>query len=320
MDLLKKVMACLLLIAMGAGLIGCGQGETAGEKKEQKAVRAITIGVMPDVESIPFILAEKNGYFDEEGVKVKLVHFKSAKDRDSALQGGQLDGVVTDVLAVAFANEGGIPLKMVSRNDGNISLLAGKNTGIKSIADLRGRSIGLSTNTIMEYTLDRMLEAGGINPSKVKKIAIPPIPARFEMLESGKIDAAIMPEPFASLAVKNGARVLNSTDLMGNKAGAIAFTAEVLAKNPEEIRAVMKAYNRAVGFIKSQSAENYMDFVVQKQDFPAEVKNTLQLPDYKKAVLPEPRIVEDVLKWMKERKLINKDYEYKDLVYDGAVR
>lgn len=318
--MLKKALVWLLILAVGAGLTGCGQGEKAGEKKEQKAARTITIGVMPDVESIPFILADKNGYFAEEGVRVKLVHFKSAKDRDSALQGGQLDGVVTDVLAVVFANEGGIPLKMVSRNDGNISLLAGKDTGIKSAADLREKSIGLSTNTIMEYTLDRMLESGGVTPSKVKKMAIPPIPARFEMLESGKIDAAIMPEPFASLAVKKGARVLCSTDQMGNKAGAIAFTGEVLEKNPEEIRAVMKAYNRAVDFIKSEPPANYMDYVIQKQGFPAGVKDVLHLPGYKKASLPESRIVEDVLKWMKDRGLITRDYGYNDLVYSGAVR
>ena len=113
---------------------------------------------MPDVESVPFIMAEKNGYFEEEGVKVKILHFKSAKDRDSALQSGQLDGVITDVVAVVFSNEGGTDLKIISKNDGNIEMMAGKDSGINTIAELKGKSIGLSTNTIMEYTVDKMLE------------------------------------------------------------------------------------------------------------------------------------------------------------------
>ena len=104
---------------------------------------------MPDVESVPFIIAEKNGYFTKEGVKVKIEHFTSARDRDSALQSGQLDGVMTDVLAVVFANEGGINLKIISKNDGNIELMAGKDSGITDLAGLKGRTVGLSTNTIM---------------------------------------------------------------------------------------------------------------------------------------------------------------------------
>ena len=118
---------------------------------------------MPDVESIPFIMAQKNGYFKEQGVEVKILHFKSAKDRDSALQSGQLDGVITDVLAVVFSNEGGTNLKIISKNDGDIKLITGKDSGIDSMAALRGRSIGLSSNTIMEYTVDKMLEPADSN-------------------------------------------------------------------------------------------------------------------------------------------------------------
>jgi NitT/TauT family transport system substrate-binding protein len=104
---------------------------------------------MPDVESIPFLIAQKNGYFEQEGVKVNIEHFTSAKDRDSALQSGKLDGVITDVVAVLFANEGGINLRIIAKNEGNVSLMGGKDAGINAVAGLKGKDIGLSTNTIM---------------------------------------------------------------------------------------------------------------------------------------------------------------------------
>jgi len=311
----KKILVYLLIAISTISLIGCNKQQPAAVP-----AKTITIGVMPDVESIPFIIADKNGYFTKEGVQVKIVPFKSAKDRDSALQSGQLDGVITDILAVVFANEGGINLKICSKNDGNIELMAGKDSGINSIADLKGKNIGLSANTIMEYSTDRMLEAGQIKPEDVKKAAIPQMPTRLEMLQGAKVDAAILPEPLAGLAVKNGARVLNSTDSMKNKAGAIAFTAQSLQDNPAEIKAVFKAYNDAVDYMQKEPLANYVDYIIQTQGFPAEIKDSFKLPQYSKAELPSEAIFNDVVKWLKDKNLIKGNYEYKALVDDQVLR
>lgn len=312
---MKKLLIGLLIVICGVSLIGCSK-----EKPATVPVKTITIGVMPDVESIPFIMADKNGYFAKEGVQVKLIPFKSAKDRDSALQSGQLDGEISDILAVVFANEGGIPLKICAKTDGNIELLAGKDSGINSAADLKGKNIGLSTNTIMEYTVDKMLEAGQVKPEEVKKANVPQLPTRLEMLQGAKVDAAILPEPLAGLGVKNGARVLNSTDSMANKAGAIAFTAQILQSNPNEIKAVFRAYNDAVDYMQNEPLANYVDYIIQTQGFPAEIKDSFKLPQYTKAQLPSEAIFNDVVKWLKDKSLIKGTYEYKDLVDDQVLR
>jgi NitT/TauT family transport system substrate-binding protein len=311
----KKVLVYLLIVISAMSMIGCGKQQPAAVP-----AKTITIGIMPDVESIPFLLADKNGYFAKEGVQVKIVPFKSAKDRDSALQSGQLDGMVSDILAVVFASEGGINLKICAKTEGNIQLLGGKDSGIKSIADLKGKNIGLSTNTIMEYSTDRMLEAGNINSADVKKVAIPQIPTRLEMLQGGKVDAAIMVEPYAGLGIKNGATVLNSTDNMKNKPGAITFTAQSLKDNPNEIKAVFKAYNDSVEYMKTEPLANYIDYIIQAQGFPAEIKDSLKLPQYSKAELPSEAIFNDVVKWLKDKNLIKGSYQYKDLVDDQVLR
>jgi len=311
----KKLLICFLIIVTSLVFIGCSKEKSASVPK-----KTITIGVMPDVESIPFIIAEKNGYFTKEGVQVKIEHFSSAKDRDSALQSGKLDGVITDILAVVFANEGGINLRIISKNDGNIELMSGKASGITSIKDLKGKSVAMSTNTIMEYSADKMLESGQLKPEDIKKIAVPPLPTRLEMLQGAKVDAAILPEPLAGLAIKNGAKVLNSTDQMANKAGAIAFTAKSLEENPNEIKAVFKAYNSAVEYLNKEPQSSYIDFVIQSQGFPAEIKDSIKLPKYAKAELPSEKIFNDVVKWLKDKNLIKGNYEYKALVDDKVLR
>ncbi|MGE5380205.1 MAG: ABC transporter substrate-binding protein [Methylocystaceae bacterium] len=316
---MKKTIVFLLLLSFIFSVVGCSKTKEATQQKKSSS-KTITIGVMPDVESVPFVIADKEGYFKKEGVNVKIVHFKSAKDRDSALQSGQLDGVITDVLAVVFANEGGIGLKMISRNDGDIKLMAGKSSGIADIKSLQGKSIGISTNTIMEYTLDTMLEAGGLKPEQVKKVAIPPLPTRFEMLQGGKIDAAILPDPLAGLAVTKGATVLIDTDKMASKAGAIAFTTKSLQVNKKEIKAVFRAYNDAVKYLQGKPKAEDIDYIIQAQGFPAEVKASMQLPAYKEAALPDPNIVNNVIQWMQAKSLIKGSYEYKNLVDDEILR
>ncbi len=312
---MKKILVYWLIILSSLALVGCSQ-----EKTPPAPEKTITIGVMPDVESIPFIIAEKNGYFKNQGVQVKIEHFNSAKDRDSALQSGKLDGVITDFLAVIFANEGGINLKIVSKNDGNIELMAGKTSGINSIQEIKGKSVGLSTNTIMEYTADRMLESAQIKPEEIKKMAIPPLPTRLEMLQGAKIDTAILPEPLAGLAIKNGAKVLSSTDQLGNKAGAIAFTAKSLQENRDQIKAVFRAYNDAVVYLQKEPTASDIDFIIRAQSFPAELKDTLKLPQYTKAELPNEKVFNDVVQWLKAKALIKGSYEYKALVDENVLR
>lgn len=318
---MKKLLAGLLIIILGLVVSGCGLFNVSSPAKTTPvSQKIVTIGVMPDVESIPFIIADKNGYFTKEGVQVKIVHFNSAKDRDSALQSGQLDGVITDILAVVFANEGGINLKICTKTDGNIELMAGNTTGIKTASALKGKSIGLSSNTIMEYTVDKMLTAAGLKPEDVKKIAIPQLPTRLEMLQGGKVEAAILPEPLAGLAVKNGAQVLASTDAMGNKAGAIAFTAKSLSENTAEIKAVFRAYNDAVEYLAQEPPASYIDFIIQSQGFPADIKDSIKLPNYTKATLPNEAIFNDVVKWLKDKSLIKGNYEYKALIDEQVLR
>ncbi|MBF1706100.1 MAG: ABC transporter substrate-binding protein, partial [Selenomonas sp.] len=103
---MRKILACLFCLTL---LLVGGCGSPVQEKSEP--LPKLTIGLMPDTDSIPFIIAAERGYFAEEGVEVELQPFKSAMDRDAALQSGNLDGAVSDLLAVIFARSGGFDVR-----------------------------------------------------------------------------------------------------------------------------------------------------------------------------------------------------------------
>lgn len=309
---MKKILSLISAFIIIVSFSSCSFGK--------KTLQELNIGVLPDVDSIPLIIAQQQGYFEKEGIKVNIQHFKSAKDRDSAFQAGKLDGAVSDVLAAAFAKEGGFNVKITSMTNGSYKLLINKNAGISKIEDLKGKSIAISKNTIIEYSCDMMLKEADISSDNVKKTVIPEIPVRLEMLQNGKIDSAVLPDPLATVAVKNGAVLLNSTDKLNINPGVLIFTANSIKSKEREIKAFYSAYNKAVEFLQKQPVESYIDVLIKESGFPEDVKGSITLPKYTKATLPSEKDVADVIAWLNNKQLIKNEYKFDELIDGNFVR
>lgn len=302
--LLAAVLSVLFLLAAG-----CGTGTQPKDTKLSK----LTIGLMPDTDSIPFIIAAERGYFAEEGVEVELVPFKSAMERDAALQSGNLDGAISDLLAVIFARSGGFALHATSYTDGNYNLVASGNTGISTATDLHGKEIAISRNTIIEYVTDEILAVNGLNEREVSKVVIPQIPVRLEMLQSGNLAAAVLPEPMASVAVASGSRYVTGSGDLGINPGVIVFSDASIQEKAASVRAMYRAYNKAVEYLNHTPRAEYIDLVMEKSGFPAPARDALELKPYRPAGLPAEKDVEEAVHWVKSKDLAG-DYRYDDLV------
>ena len=275
---MRKVFAILAAVMLIAVAAGCGSTNQTSESSQGKKLQPLTIGVMPDTDSIPFIIAQEKGYFAEEGLDVTVQQFKSAMDRDSALQSGNLDGDISDLLAVAFAEAGGFDVRVTSFTDGNYRLVASQASGINTVPNLAGQDVAVSKNTIIDYVTDRILAQEHMTPDSINKVIIPQIPTRLEMLQNGKLAAATLPEPMASIAVHNGCTLITDSESMG--------------------------INR----------EEYIDLVIEKSGFPDAAKEALQLPKYHHADMPKQSDVDECMNWLHEKGLIDKAYSYDDIV------
>lgn len=277
-----------------------------------KPSNELKIGVLPDVDSIPIIVAKHNGYFEDEGVTIGVERFSSAMERDSALQSGAIDGAVSDMLASAFFEEGGFSVKITSMTNGSYKLLARE--GIRDVKELAGGSVAISSNTIIEYATDSMLKENGLSPEDAVKTAIPKIPVRLEMLRGGQVDAATLPEPLASSAVKAGAIVLDSTDRLGINPGVILFSAAEADAKSDGIKGFYRAYDRAVQYLQTADISDYIDVLIDEAGFPEDVKGVITLPEYSAAVLPSEQDFNGVMDWLSSKGLIKNEYSYGDLV------
>ncbi len=298
---------CLLCFSMVLNA-GCGT-----QQSDVKEMQKLTIGLMPDTDSVPFLIAEEKGYFKEEGLEVELQQYKSAMDRDSALQSGNLDGAVSDMLAAAFAKSGGFDVKATSFTDGRYSLLAGTGESAASVRELAGKDVGISKNTIMEYVTDQILEREGMPEDSINKVVVPQIPTRLEMLQNGKLSAATLPEPMATIAASNGCKYILSSEELGINPGIMLFTTAAINDKAAEIKAMYRAYNKAVNYLNSSNREEYIDFVVKKGGFPPVAKDALQLPKYHEAALPKKKDVLDCVSWLNRKGLVKDTYTYEDM-------
>ena len=309
---MKKIFFLSMLILTLALAAGCGNSND----KTKKDLQPITIGLMPDTDSLPFIIAKEKGYFAEEGIEVNIQQYKSAMDRDSALQSGNLDGAVSDMLAVAFAKAGGFDVKVTSFTDGSYKLIASKDAGINNVKALAGKDVAVSRNTIIEYVTDQILAKEGMDSESINKVIIPQIPTRLEMLQNGKLAAATLPEPMASIAVSNGCTYVTGSDELGINPGVIMFTAKTVDNKTAEIAAMYRAYNKAVDYLNNTSRDEYIDLVVEKGGFPPAAKEALKLPEYHKAALPKESDVTDCIKWLNNKGLVKEHFSYQDIVVD----
>lgn len=311
---LPGALAAVLALGMLAPLVSCSN----------RGSGTLKVGLMPAVNSIPLLVAEEAGYFEDEGVEVELVMFSAQLYREAALQGGEIDGTVSDMINAIGELESGLAIRVTSLSDGRFSLLTAPDSPIRSFEDWRAlppdRKVktGLLENSIVNYATERMLERAGADPSHIDLIPTVQIPARLEMLLSGELEAACLPEPITRVALAGGARLLGETDVLPEPPGVILFTAKALSDKEREIKAMYRAYNRAVKEL-SADADAWRGVIVEKGQFPPAAKDTMVLPAYGPASLPSEAVYADVANWMVEKGLVRNAPAYREIVAGGFL-
>jgi NitT/TauT family transport system substrate-binding protein len=278
----------------------------------------LRVGIMPDADSLPFMVARDEGLFAEHGVQVELINFSNPQERDAAIQAGRLDGAISDLLAAAFFAAGGFDTRVTSVTDGRYGIVASPQSNITALPELRGKRIGLSANTIIQYTVDAQLEAAGVSMAEYEAVAVPRMPLRVEMVLEGRIDGAGLPEPLLTAAASQGAVLLSTTDTTGIDAGILLFSKKVLDTRLDAVRAFYRAYYQAAQQINADPGA-YRDYLVEKAGFPAAVKDAYRFVTYRKPSLPDAAQVEKALQWLKTRKLLEADLHPADLTDGRAI-
>lgn len=231
--------------------------------------------------------------------------------------------MITDIMIAAMLQSSGQDLRVTSIAlgatplEGRFAIVASPNSSIKTVQDLKEKSVGISNNSIIEYVTDGLLQEGGVNPSEVKKTTVAKIPVRVEMLLNNQIDAITVPDPQISYVVSKGAKIVAEDTQGANLSqSVILMKGKTIDSNSAAISNFYKAYTKAVDDI-NQTPDQYKDLLVKNANIPESVVESYKVQHYSKPQLPTENEFNNVITWMKSKNLLKNEVTYQGFVKSG---
>ena len=207
------------------------------------AADKIRIG-FPEFNSSTFTLplAQIKGFFHEEGLQAELIRLRSAVVLP-ALTSGEIDyhTVVSPAVNAALR---GIPVRVVACFTPGLTTAIIARPEIKSIQELRGKTIGLnSIGGGLESTVRMMLKHYGLDPDKdVKFLATGGVETRFAALKQGLTVATAGSTPVDYLGKKFGYVVLaRAYDLFSYPNTGLVASVKKIKETPDQLKRVIRA-------------------------------------------------------------------------------
>jgi NitT/TauT family transport system substrate-binding protein len=326
---LSLVLAGVLALSMVAG---CSKQQqkpadvykpgTTAPVAEAPAEGKLKIGQMPTVDGLPFWVADQKGYYKQEGVDVELITFKSANERDAAILSGDIDGMLTDPISTISLVASGTKVKIASlalgatKAEGPMSIVVAPKSGIADLNGLKGVEVAISSGTVMDYTTERLLTDAGFKPEEIKTTNIAQIPIRYDSLINNKIKAALLPQPWASLAVAAGGKVVIDDAKAGKlnySTSVTVFSEKAMKEKPNAIKRFFIAYNRGVVDLRL-NPQGFMDLLIAQAKVPAETKTQYVNVPPSPTQAPKKEDLEDIVQWLLGRKIIKTPVSYEQVV------
>lgn len=257
---MKKLVSMLLALTLVL-IMGCAQAEDS--TSETTAVR---IGALKGPTSMGMAQMLKDAADGNSNYQFTIA---GAPDEITALLvKGELDvaAVPSNLASVLYNNtNGGVKVAMI--NTLGILYVVEAGDTVNSVADLKGRTIYSSgKGATPEYSVDYILSQNGIDPETDVTVEFKSEHTELAAaLQSGAADLAVLPEPFVTtvLAGNDNLRValnLNEewdkvSDGSGMVTGVLVVRSEFAEQHPDELTALLEAYEQSVNFVNENPAE-----------------------------------------------------------------
>src|ERR1700760_2871585 len=257
------------LLAVGCRSSGSSNASSsasgsASPSTAQLEQTSITVGALPVVDSAGLYLAQKLGYFKQEGLTVKITTVAQSTQALPDMLHGPI-AVIGGANYVSFIEaqaKGTAQFKVLAEGvtckPNTFGVAALPSSGITSAKDLAGKTVAVNlTNNIQTLTLNAVLKADGVDPSKVKYVVIP-FPNMIAALKAKQVNAISAVEPFlgGSEAADGAKQVVSSCDgpAADMPMSGYLATSSWAQQNPNTARAFQTALLKAQAYADANPA------------------------------------------------------------------
>jgi NitT/TauT family transport system substrate-binding protein len=243
-----RVFVCAILAV--ASLAASPAASPAEEKK-------ITLGLTTRTgsNSLPFVIAEEKGLFKAEGLNVLVVVMQN-QVVVTGVAGKTVDygGTFSNFVGAALV---GLPVKIVmSVMDGSDHVLVTA-APIKRVEDLKGKVIGISSFGGTPHSeIIMILKNHGMTEKDVTFLQIGGSSARYQALEAGNIQAAMLVPPFNKIGRQRGFNeIVSFNDVMKIPLGGLSTHVDKMREAPGEIVKMIRALIKSVDYIHNRKPD-----------------------------------------------------------------
>ena len=317
------MLAAALVVVL---LAGCSNGvrDTAMPTPGPRPARPskIRLGSLSTEDVLPLWAAQQQGTFDKLGVAVQIVAFSSTEKRDAAFKSGAIDGFVGDILTVAALRNHGFKGRIVTvclgstPTQGRVGLVSAHGSRLSLVSQLENVRVATPSGTMEEYVLDGLMQKR-TRSWTVKKRYVESAQERYDLLTQGRVKAAILPEPYLSLAIRRrGHLIVDDTKGRNLSQTVLVFSDSFLGK-PQGASAVdrlLGAWDSGSSNVNSRR-KIFRPLLAEKAHLPGPLKKHYRMSSYPHHQLPTRQEIASVLEWMQRKGLLRSRPAYADITW-----
>ena len=208
----KRLLGLASALTVLALVPGGAAGSATRPAAHGAALTPVTIATLPLEPAALAFYARSRGFFARQGIDAKLLVLSAPEQLTAALFAGEAQVAGFNVGGAAILKTRNAPIRVIAAGalykpaSPASGLVAAPGRTIARARDLIGKQVAIDQrNTIAHVGLLKWLKRGGVSPDQVHLREIV-FPLMLGPLRRGQVDAAVLPEPFLTQAVRNGAR------------------------------------------------------------------------------------------------------------------
>jgi len=275
------------------------------------------VGTLATEDLLPLWVAQAEGLLGDN-VNVEIVPFQAATELIAGVASGEVDLAMTDIMVTASMFASGVDVQMqwvtlgTEADQGRFGIMVGPNSSVKSLTDLAGVPIGVGSNTILEYVMDKLMESAGVTDDKIVVEELQKLPVRYQAMASGDVAAAALPGTLLALGEANGCKLVADDTTGENLSQSVMIVRAPLLSDSacvQQIEALEDVWDTAAKMV-NENPEKYRKVLVESANLPAEIADTYPISKYPLVQLPTAAMVNPVLEWMQQKGYLTKPLSY----------
>jgi len=322
MDNKVKIAIALFIVVLIVGGIWYFSSQKPVTQVEGNKVR---VGYLPILASLPFYIAEKNGYFTELGIEIEKVPIQTGEQLNEAFIRGEVDitpeNTMVPVLRTEIINPGHtkiFALGDITNETPFATLIVKNNSIITTLTQLEGKKVGVFPGGTSKNLLPKFLKSKSINTEKIEFVEIPPT-SQLQALSSGAIDALLSYEPTTAIAIQGGEYRKLYADVWAslmnhNPLGSQFISSKFINEKPNLAKKTVDAFNKANLFMKTNDKE-MRDIIVEYVKLKPEVAAQVVPLYYGQTKDIDPALIQQFISILVETGEIKESVDANFLIY-----